>query len=698
MELAPWRLFLLLALFSNPFLVYSSYASRFIIQVEEPIEPQLTEASLKRWHQSFLPSAVEESGADRRLLHSYSDVFSGFAAMLTEDELQEMGKKKGFVRAFPDRVLRVMTTHTPDFLGLKVGIKGLWNDSKLGSGVIIGVLDSGVTPGHPSYDDKGVPPPPSKWKGRCDLKTGCNNKLIGARSMIDGVGGSPPIDKTGHGTFTSSTAAGNFVHNASYFGLAKGTAAGMAPRAHLAIYQVCQDDGCNVGDILAGLDAGVKDGVDIFSISIGGQYKALDQDPVAIGSFAATRKGIFVSCGAGNDGPNNFTLANEAPWVLTVGASSVDRNFRASVRLPNGKVIPGESLDQPRNFTKSSLPLYYSTESPACDMDPPDDSHRGSIWVCNVGGKIAKDVAAFVKSHGAKAVIFIVSQVEGATVLIRRLNFPGIWLASQDGSDLISYLISASDPSASIVFNGTDLDISAPGLNIFAASISSSDAPEYAIKSGTSMSTPHLSGVVALLKATHPTWSPAAIKSAIVTTANTDMSDELLEPALYFAKGAGHVNPNKAVDPGLIYDISDDDYVSYICGKFGEKGARNIARGIVDCSKSMTEEELNYPSIMLAPKVGAVAKVSRAVTNVGPARSSYMVSVTISKTFVSATVTPETLTFTELNEQKSFTVSAEWGTDGPPTSDIKFVEGKLTWTSNDGKHVVTSPLIISALE
>ncbi|XP_042466361.1 subtilisin-like protease 4 [Zingiber officinale] len=125
MELALWRLFLLLALFSNPFLVYSSYASRFIIQVEEPIEPQLTEASLKRWHQSFLPSAVEESGADRRLLHSYSDVFSGFAAMLTEDELQEVGKKKGFVRAFPDRVLRVMTTHTPDFLGLKVGIKGL---------------------------------------------------------------------------------------------------------------------------------------------------------------------------------------------------------------------------------------------------------------------------------------------------------------------------------------------------------------------------------------------------------------------------------------------------------------------------------------------------------------------------------------------------------------------------------------------
>ncbi|KAG6494538.1 hypothetical protein ZIOFF_049576 [Zingiber officinale] len=83
----------------------------------------------------------------------------------------------------------------------------------------------------------------------------------------------------------------------------------------------------------------------------------------------------------------------------------------------------------------------------------------------------------------------------------------------------------------------------------------------YAIKSGTSISTPHLSGVAVLLNATHPTWSPAAIKSAILTTADAIMLDELLEPTLYFTKGAGHVNPNKAVDPGLIYDITDDDYI-----------------------------------------------------------------------------------------------------------------------------------------
>ncbi|XP_042415008.1 subtilisin-like protease [Zingiber officinale] len=722
MDLAPWVLFLFFTLFSNLSVASPSSMSRYVIQVEDPVQP-LTKGSLRRWHESFLPPSVKASGVDRRLLHSYSDVFNGFAAMLTEEELQAMGKKNGFIRAFPDRVLRLMTTHTPDFLGLKVGSKGLWNDSKLGRGVIIGVLDSGVTPGHPSYDDEGVPPPPSTWKGSCELETGCNNKLIGARSMI--ASGSPPVDEVGHGTHTSATAAGNFVRNASFFGFAKGTAAGIAPRAHLAIYQVCGSDGsCNSADILAGLDAAIKDGVDILSLSLGGRSKPLDQDLVAIGSFAAARKGILVSCAGGNDGPNYYTVTNAAPWILTVAASSVDRSFRASVKLPSGKVIPGESLDQPSDFPESSLPLYYSIESPSCDMDPPDDSHRGSVWVCEVERGSLVRVATFAKSHGARALISISSKIEGATISIRKMDFPGVVLTIQEGSDLISYLNSVSNPSASIVFDGTVLgvspapvvaffssrgpsqatpgilkpDISGPGLNIFAAYIHSSDTPDqYKIISGTSMATPHLSGVAALLKAVHPTWSPAAIRSAIITTADADVSDELLEPALNFAKGAGHVNPNKAVDPGLIYDITDDDYISYICGKFDEEGARNIVRGVVDCSKSMTEEELNYPSILLAPKGRAEAKVTRMVTNVGSARSSYTVSVTISETAVSATVTPKTLTFTELNEQKSFTVSAEWGAGGPPTSGNQFVEGKLTWTSDDDKYVVTSPLVVSAL-
>ncbi|KAG6526891.1 hypothetical protein ZIOFF_008978 [Zingiber officinale] len=228
--------------------------------------------------------------------------------------------------------------------------------------------------------------------------------------------------------------------------------------------------------------------------------------------------------------------------------------------LQKKMVIPGESLDQPSNFPESSLPLYYSTESPSCDMDPPDDSHRGSIWVCEVEFGNLVSVASFAKSHGAKALISISSKIEGATISIRKMDFPGVVLTIQ------------------------------------------------------------------------------------------------------------------------------------------EEGARNIARRVVDCSKIVTEEELNYPSILLAPKGRTEAKVTRTVTNVGPAKTSYTVSVSISKTAVSATVTPTKLTFTELNEQKSFTVSAKWGAGGPPTSGNQLVEGKLTWTSDDGKYVVTSPFVVSALE
>ncbi|KAG6476217.1 hypothetical protein ZIOFF_065455 [Zingiber officinale] len=181
----------------------------------------------------------------------------------------------------------------------------------------------------------------------------------------------------------------------------------------------------------------------------------------------------------------------------------------------------------------------------------------------------------------------------------------------------------------------------------------------------------------------------------VMTTHTPDfLGLKLLEPAFYWDKGAGQVNPNKASEPGLIYDITADDYVSYICGKFGNEGAKKIGRGFVDCSKfkNLTEAELNYPSILLAPQGGETVKVRRTVTNVGPARSSYKVSVTIFDPAALATVTPETLTFTELNEQKSFDVSAKW-TAGKPSPLNQFVEGKLTWTSDDGYILSVTSLL-----
>lgn len=191
---------------------------------------------VESWHQSFLPfttgNADDKGG---RLVYSYKNVISGFAARLTEEELRAMESKDGFISARPEKMLRQLTTHSPNFLGLHQEM-GFWKESNFGKGVIIGVLDSGVLPSHPSFSGEGIPPPPAKWKGRCESNASeCNNKLIGARSFnvaakaAKGVTAEPPLDDDGHGTHTASTAAGAFVKNAGALENAKGTAVGMAP-------------------------------------------------------------------------------------------------------------------------------------------------------------------------------------------------------------------------------------------------------------------------------------------------------------------------------------------------------------------------------------------------------------------------------------------------------------------------------------
>ncbi|KAI5328729.1 PREDICTED: subtilisin [Prunus dulcis] len=179
----------------------------------------------------------------QRMVHAYRHIAMGFAAKLTPEEVKAMENKEGFVSAHLQRTLPLHTTHSPEFLGLHHGL-GLWEQTNYGEGVIIGVSDTGIGPDHPSFSDEGVSPPPAKWKGKCVFNgTVSNNKLIGAKNFIDAGKGkarrSAPFDQDGHGTHTSSTAAGNFVEGASLFGQANGTASGMAPYAHLAIYKVC---------------------------------------------------------------------------------------------------------------------------------------------------------------------------------------------------------------------------------------------------------------------------------------------------------------------------------------------------------------------------------------------------------------------------------------------------------------------------
>ncbi|XP_058106617.1 subtilisin-like protease 4 [Magnolia sinica] len=698
------------------------------------------------WHRSFLPVATASSGYDsQRMVYSYRNVISGFTARLTEEEVKAMESMDGFVSARPDRLSHLMTTRTPAFLGLHQNM-GFWKDSNFGEGVIIGVVDSGVLPSHPSFGDGGMPPPPSTWKGSCEFnKTDCNNKIIGARSFNKGIvarkgavmagAAVSPLDDDGHGTHTASTAAGTFVQNANALGNANGTAAGIAPLAHLAIYRVCFGVDCTDSDILAGIDSAVEDGVDVISISLVVENStSFSDDAVAIASFGATEKGIFVSCAAANSGPFNSTLANDAPWILTVGASTMDRSIIATVKLGNGKEYNGQSLFQPKDFRSTQLPLVYPGANGNPDTMTCEDGSlngtdvKGKIVLCNRGGSARTDKGVVIKNAGGAGMILLNRQQDGFNTEADPHVLPASHVSFTSGLNIKAYVNSTYAPTAAVVFKGTVLgtspapavasfssrgpsimspgilkpDIIGPGVNVLAAwpfqigpSASAEYTPSFNVRSGTSMSAPHLSGAAALIKSAHPNWSPAAIKSAIMTTADLVTNDgrlivdENLRPADLFATGAGHMNPSKASNPGLIYDLQPYNYISYLCGLgYTDTQVGAIACRSISCSNitSIVEGELNYPSFLV--RLGPTQTFHRTVTNVGKAKSTYSVKIVMPQG-VNVVVEPDALCFSEVNQEETFSVTfsrTSWGGQSP------FSQGFLKWVSSETS--VRSPISI----
>ncbi|KAL6493016.1 hypothetical protein OROGR_032775 [Orobanche gracilis] len=298
------------------------------------------------------------------VLHIYNNSFSGFAARLSEEEAKSIAALDGVVSVFPDRVSKLHTTHSWDFLksesaGLKfdsapmpTSSPPISRPSKSGAyDTIIGIFDTGIWPESASFNDDHMGPIPSRWKGTCqhgrytNSSFICNRKVIGARFYNDPSDPDytvTPRDLYGHGTHVASTAAGRPVPGASYYGVANGTAVGGAPDARIAMYKICGDDGdCLESAILKAFDDAIADGVDVISLSSG--YPPEKEDDItevaSIGAFHATEKGIIVVCSAGNSGPSPMTVENTAPWVLTVAATTIDRDFEANIALGANKQV-----------------------------------------------------------------------------------------------------------------------------------------------------------------------------------------------------------------------------------------------------------------------------------------------------------------------------------------------------------------------
>ncbi|KAM1528928.1 hypothetical protein ACFX1Z_018198 [Malus domestica] len=690
--------------------------------------------------------SMEEAQASH--IYSYRHGFRGFAAKLTDLQAFQISKMPGVVSVFPNSKRSLHTTHSWDFMGLlgeeTMEISGYSTKNQVN--VIVGFIDTGIWPESPSFDDANMPPVPARWKGRCQLgekftASTCNRKVIGARYYNSGyeaeeesttrVSFRSPRDSSGHGSHTASIAAGRYVSNMTYKGLAAGGARGGAPMARIAVYKTCWNSGCYDVDLLAAFDDAIRDGVDIMSLSLGPDAPQGDyfSDAISVGSFHAASHGILVVASSGNEG-NPGSATNLAPWMLTVAASSTDRDFTSDIILENGANFTGESLSLFE--MKTSARIISASEANAGYFTPYQSSYclesslnrtkaRGKVLVCrhaesSTESKLTKSM--LVKKAGGVGMVLIDGADKGIAV---PFVIPSAIVDQRIGHRILSYIKRTRKPMSRILPAKTILglkpaprvtafsskgpnsltpeilkpDVTAPGLNILASWSPAAGNKQFNILSGTSMACPHVTGIATLIKAVYPSWSPAAIRSAIMTTAT--LLDKNHKPILVdpegrrgnaFDYGSGFVNPKRVLDPGLVYDVHSADYVEFLCSVgYDEKAVHQITQDNSTCKQAFrTASDLNYPSITVPYLVGNFS-VTRTVTNVGKPKRIYK-AVVSSPVGISVTIVPNRLIFKRFGQKIQFTVNFKVA--APPSKGYAF--GFFSWVS--GRSRVTSPLVV----
>ena len=481
---------------------------------------------------------------------------------------------------------------------------------------------------------------------------------------------------------------------------------------------MCSDDA-----ILSGFDDAIADGVDVITVSMGKPqaYEFVD-DAFAIGSFHAMENGILTVQSAGNDGPDPSSLRSIAPWVFSVAATTIDRQFIDKLILGNGKTIIGSSINiVPSNGTKFPIAVHNAQACQAGGNASPEKCDcmdknmvKGKLVLCAAPGR-----EGLAYANGAIGSIHNVTQTQFDIPSFTQR--PSLNLEPEDFVHVQSYTNSTKYPVAEIlkseIFHDTNApkviyfssrgpnpmvpeimkpDISAPGVNILAA-YPPMGSPKYNLLSGTSMACPHVAGVVAYVRSFHPDWSPAAIKSAIMTTAKPVKGtyDDLVGE---FAYGSGNVNPQQAVHPGLVYDIGKQDYVQMLCNYgYDAKKIKQISGDNSSChgiSERSLVKDINYPAMVIPVRSYHKrfnVNIHRTVTNVGFPNSTYKATLIHNDPKIKINVKPKLLTFKSLREKKSFVVTVIGGAKLNQT----VFSSSLVWY--DGAHNVKSPIIVQIL-
>ena len=502
----------------------------------------------------------------------YRTALAGFAAKLSDEQAEAMRSAPGVRRVTRERFLRLdgIAGSEAALLGLPGGLwKSVGGPKDAGRGVIVGVVDSGITPESPSFGDRGLEAPAS-WDGACEggeafPTTTCNDKLIGARYFAEGIGELPagayrsPRDEAGHGTHVAAAAVGDRGVDPFIGGNPLGVdrVTGAAPAAHLAVYKACWVSGfCSNVDVIAAVDRAVRDGVDVLNLSLGGPRDGRI-DPLEEALLNADAAGVFVSVSAGNSGEARGAVANPAaaPWTTAVAATTGARTFRTTLRAAG----PGGSVEVPASTIVRGVAGAQLVDARAWSEQQPDpfDDPRyclqgmtrervaGKVVICDIFSPLEL-VADELEAAGAVGIVVPVSStaddpaIAGTLPTLYVSDAAALRRAVAGRVATLSYADAAASPWTADRVAGFssrgpstvtgDLlrpDVAAPGVNVLAAyapdtylaSIGWEPRERFAALSGTSMSAPQVAGAGALLTQLHPTWSPAAIRSALVTTA-----------------------------------------------------------------------------------------------------------------------------------------------------------------------------------
>ena len=553
---------------------------------------QAAAAELEASHDEAMAEAGLDSGD---IVNDYVNSLNGFSALITHAEAERLAASSKVALVIPDELLQYHTDSSPEFIGL-TDRGGAYAAGYTGAGVVVGVIDTGIWPEHPSFTDNGMPAPPTGAlpcefgsSSPNDAPFPCQNKLIGARQMLETyrfVFGVEPgdfdsaRDFDGHGTHTASTSAGNADVQAVAFGEEVAEISGIAPDAHVIAYKGLGPQGGFTSDLAAAIDQAVLDGVDVINYSIGGGANLTGADEIAF-LFAAAA-GVFVATSAGNEGPGPETVGSPAvtPWITAVGANTQERFFQ-------GRVIVGSQGSNQWRFRKSfagaSLTLGTDGSFPLVDaefaggefcipgeLDPAVVT--GNIVLCR-RGVVGRADKSFAVSEAGGVGMVLYNESDDDNLFTDPHSVPSVHIDLTPGLKLKQYIADTDNPVARIktgdvtewksapsmtIFSSrgpnpvaADIikpDVTAPGLQILAGNspinIHHVQGELFQAIAGTSMSSPHVAGVYALIKQAHPDWSAAAAKSALMTSADPDVVDnDRKTQANPFGMGSGMIDP-----------------------------------------------------------------------------------------------------------------------------------------------------------